>query len=135
MRALNRRFRGKDKATDVLSFPAPAELASQAGGDIAISADIALRNASILGHTPMHELKVLVLHGVLHLAGYDHEQDAGAMARKEERLRLQFGLQDGLIARAGRVARAAARSAKPAAGRTVRRKRSHGTPQSARQPQ
>ena len=105
MRTLNRQFRGKDRATDVLSFSAPPALASQFSGDIAISVDIAARNASRYGHSLMQELKVLVLHGVLHLAGYDHEQDNGIMARKEDRLRRELGVQNGLIARSGKTAR------------------------------
>jgi probable rRNA maturation factor len=105
MRTLNRQFRGKDRATDVLSFPSPPALSSQVSGDIAISVDIAARNASRYGHSLMQELKVLVLHGVLHLAGYDHEQDNGIMARKEDRMRRELKLQDGLIARSGKTAR------------------------------
>jgi probable rRNA maturation factor len=109
MRTLNRQFRGKDRATDVLSFPAPPALASRFSGDIAISVDIAARSASRYGHSLMQELKVLVLHGVLHLAGYDHEQDNGTMARKEERLRRELGVQGGLIARSGKKAHSAVR--------------------------
>jgi probable rRNA maturation factor len=102
MRALNRRFRGLDRATDVLSFPAggvPETEKSGFAGDIAISAEIAGRNARALGHTAAEELKVLALHGVLHLAGYDHERDRGAMARCERRLRRALHLPDGLIER------------------------------------
>ena len=93
---LNRRFRGKDQPTDVLSFAA----ADGAEGDIAISADIAAHNARALGHSPAEELKILTLHGVLHLAGYDHESDSGRMAGKEHRLRRELGLPNGLIERA-----------------------------------
>lgn len=111
LRSLNRRFRRLDKPTDVLSFlAAPLPLAAvsendsplgtdESEGDIAISADIACRNARSLGHAPVLELKILVLHGLLHLAGYDHEHDAGKMARAERRLRRQLGLPDGLIER------------------------------------
>ncbi len=117
MRALNRRFRRKDQATDVLSFPAIEAVASQWSGDIAISTAIAARNSEKFGHSILHEIKVLMLHGVLHLAGYDHESDNGQMARKEERLRRQLGLADGLIRRgadpAGRSAKGAASTAKP----------------------
>src|SRR5581483_7863447 len=74
MRTLNRQFRGKDRATDVLSFPSPPALAAQFSGDIAISVDIAARNASRYGHSLMQELKILLLHGMLHLAGYDHSR-------------------------------------------------------------
>jgi probable rRNA maturation factor len=98
MRELNRRFRGKSKPTDVLSFP-PAEPNGSAG-DIAISLDIAAENADRLGHPVATEIKILMLHGMLHLAGYDHETDNGAMARKEHKLRAELKLPDSLIARA-----------------------------------
>jgi probable rRNA maturation factor len=94
LRELNRRFRGKDKPTDVLSFPRPA------GGDIAISAQIARENAARFGHSTTQELKVLVLHGMLHLAGHDHESDNGQMARAEARLRARLRLPASLIDRA-----------------------------------
>lgn len=96
---LNRRFRGKDKATDVLSFPAAPIEGDDNEGDIAISADIATENATRFGHTPLIELKILALHGILHLAGYDHETDNGKMARKESRLRRELKLPDALIER------------------------------------
>jgi probable rRNA maturation factor len=99
MRRLNRTFRGKDKPTDVLSFPAPAEVSRDFAGDLAISLDIAAANARQLGHSVEDEVRVLILHGVLHLAGYDHETDDGQMARKEMRLRKQLGLAAGLIER------------------------------------
>ena len=70
-------------------------------GDIAISADIATQNARQLGHAPALEIKILALHGVLHLAGYDHETDHGEMARKEISLRKALGLPSGLIERNG----------------------------------
>ena len=94
LRQLNRRFRRKNKPTDVLSFPRPS------GGDIAISADIARDNARLYGHSLADELKVLVLHGMLHLAGYDHETDNGRMARAEARLRARLKLPASLIDRA-----------------------------------
>jgi len=94
LRELNRRFRRKDKATDVLSFPRPS------GGDIAISAQIAFENAQRYGHSLASELKILVLHGMLHLAGYDHESDNGRMARAESSLRSQLKLPASLIDRA-----------------------------------
>jgi len=100
MRTLNRRFRGKDEPTDVLSFPSPRVLDLEPRGDIVISADIAGANALRLGHRPAQELKVLILHGILHLAGFDHESDNGEMARLEARLRRELGLPDGLISRA-----------------------------------
>jgi probable rRNA maturation factor len=93
LRDLNRRFRRKNKPTDVLSFPRPS------GGDIAISADIARENAARYGHSLAAELKILVLHGMLHLAGYDHESDSGRMARAEARLRSQLKLPASLIDR------------------------------------
>ena len=99
LRSLNRQFRGKDKATDVLSFPPLPVWADGQAGDVAISADIASQNARALGHSPADEVKILALHGVLHLAGYDHEQDNGEMARKEVRLRRLLGLPVGLIER------------------------------------
>lgn len=93
LRDLNRRFRRKNKPTDVLSFPRPS------GGDIAISAQIALDNAQRYGHNLATELKILVLHGMLHLAGYDHESDNGRMARAESSLRSQLKLPASLIDR------------------------------------
>ena len=96
MRALNRRFRRVDKVTDVLSFPSdlPAYL-----GDIVIARGLAGRQARRLGHSVKAEFRVLALHGLLHLLGYDHERDAGRMARTEARLRRRAGLPLGLIAR------------------------------------
>jgi len=100
MRSLNRRFRGKDAATDVLSFPAAPGLPGGLAGDLAISGDIAAANAKQLGHSIEEEIKILILHGTLHLAGYDHETDNGKMARKEAQLRLGLKLPVALIARA-----------------------------------
>ena len=96
VRALNRRFRRKDEATDVLSFPAgePGQL-----GDVVIAAGMAARQAREAGHPLPTELRVLALHGLLHLLGYDHETDDGRMARLERRLRRKGGLQEGLIER------------------------------------
>jgi probable rRNA maturation factor len=99
MKSLNRRFRGKDKPTDVLSFPADPDLQKQLAGEIAISAEIATKNARSLGHSPAEEVKILVLHGVLHLRGYDHECDNGQMARREKLLRAKLHLPLGLIER------------------------------------
>ena len=101
LRSLNRRFRGKDKPTDVLSFPPMPEMAGDLAGDIAVSAEIAAQNAKRLGHATAQEIKILALHGILHLAGYDHEGDGGKMARKEQRLRRSLGLPSGLIERQG----------------------------------
>ena len=99
MQSLNRRFRGKDAPTDVLSFPAPPGLIVHFAGDIAISAEIASRNARSLGHAPALEVKILTLHGILHLRGYDHERDHGQMSRREQRLRRDLRLPAGLIER------------------------------------
>jgi probable rRNA maturation factor len=96
IRKLNREFRNKNKPTDVISFPSEA---GGIAGDIAISADIARANGRELGHGTLTELKILVLHGILHLAGFDHETDNGEMARKEARLRRQLQLPLGLIER------------------------------------
>jgi probable rRNA maturation factor len=85
VRALNSRYRGKDRPTDVLSFPgggAEGEL-----GDIVISVETAEKNARHLGRTLGQELDVLALHGFLHVLGYDHETDDGTMDRLERRLR------------------------------------------------
>jgi probable rRNA maturation factor len=102
MKSLNRRFRGQDKPTDVLSFPAEPDVRKQFAGEIAISAEIATKNARELGHLPAEEIKILVLHGVLHLCGYDHECDNGQMARREKRLREKLRLPLGLIERTDR---------------------------------
>jgi probable rRNA maturation factor len=102
LRALNRQFRGKDKPTDVLSFPSPPNVRRQGrhlAGELAISADIARENAGRMGHSVAEEIKILALHGILHLAGFDHERDNGEMARRENRLRLQLKLERGLIER------------------------------------
>jgi len=88
--ALNRKFRGKNHATDVLSFPPD---------DIAISFDRAAAQAAELGHSIEKELRILMLHGLLHLAGMDHEIDGGAMKRTEARWRKKLGLPAGLIER------------------------------------
>jgi probable rRNA maturation factor len=99
MQSLNRRFRGKDSPTDVLSFPALSGPKPHLAGDIAISAEIAARNARALGHIPALEIKILVLHGILHLRGFDHENDGGQMARREQKLRRALHLPSGLIER------------------------------------
>jgi len=129
IRALNRTYRHKDSATDVLSFPAAhpggcadvpetnharrlsqtvlkspdasERLAASVLGDIVIARDVAKRQAREAGHSETTELRVLALHGLLHLLGYDHERDSGTMDRIERRLRRQGGLREGLIERAG----------------------------------
>jgi probable rRNA maturation factor len=99
MKSLNRRFRRKTQPTDVLSFPAEPGARKQLAGEIAISAEIASQNAHALGHSPAEEVKILVLHGVLHLRGFDHECDNGQMARREKQLRAKLHLPLGLIER------------------------------------
>ena len=102
IRRLNRQFRGKDKATDVLSFPANGfvQEREKLAGDLAVSIPTALRQAREHGHTLAIEIKVLILHGLLHLAGFDHERDNGQMAKRERLLRGRLGLPQGLIERA-----------------------------------
>jgi len=97
IRALNKRYRQKDYATDVLSFPgfSRAEL-----GDVVIARNVARRQARAAGHDEPTELKILALHGLLHLLGYDHEGDDGRMLRLERRLRKKGGLRESLIERA-----------------------------------
>ena len=139
VRALNRQYRKKDYATDVLSFPTEdrsqrsegggqrAEVRGQRAdcrgqrtevrgrraevrgqrtevrerhlGDIVIARGVARRQAREAGHAESIELRVLALHGLLHLLGYDHERDSGQMARLEKRLRRKGGLRAGLIER------------------------------------
>ena len=102
VRRLNRQFRGKNKATDVLSFPAgDGPGAEGVAGDLAISVPTAAKQSGQQGHALGVEIKVLILHGLLHLAGYDHEADEGQMARRERVLRARLGLPSGLIERAG----------------------------------
>ena len=93
---LNRRYRRREKPTDVLSFPSedPGYL-----GDIVIASGVARRQAWEAGHSVQAELRILALHGLLHLLGYDHERDNGRMARLETRLRRRGGLREGLIER------------------------------------
>lgn len=118
MRALNLRFRGKDKPTDVLSFPSEPHVKGRGSdglaGELAISAEIAARNSVQLGHSLASEVKVLVLHGILHLAGFDHERDNGQMARKEAELRRMLRLPAALTERTLRRGR-------PASARRTRR--------------
>jgi probable rRNA maturation factor len=106
IRALNRQYRGKDYATDVLSFPVigdPLEGTKASGnrhlGDIVIARGIARRQARAAGHARPEELRILALHGLLHLLGYDHERDNGQMARLEQRLRRKGGLREALTER------------------------------------
>src|ERR1017187_4219900 len=99
IRGLNRRIRGKNKATDVLSFPAEGPGSEEIAGDLAISVTTAMGQAAEQGHSLSTEIKVLILHGLLHLAGYDHEADNGQMARRERLLRARLRLPHGLIER------------------------------------
>lgn len=105
VRALNRQYRGVNRATDVLSFPTDHRLPTTEHclGDIVIARGVARRQAREAGHSELTEWRVLALHGLLHLLGYDHERDSGRMRRVERRLRRQGGLPDGLIDRAGRT--------------------------------
>lgn len=97
LRSLNRQFLGKDYITDVLSFPSGER---EPIGEIAISIARARAQARERGHSLEDEICILLLHGVLHLNGMDHETDNGRMARSERRWRKEFGLPDGLIERA-----------------------------------
>jgi probable rRNA maturation factor len=92
LRRLNRSFRGKNKPTDVLSFPTPAEISKIHAGDLAISLETAARQAATFGHSLRDEVKILLLHGLLHLSGLDHEADKGEMATREAALRCQLRL-------------------------------------------
>ena len=106
VRELNRRYRGQNAATDVLSFSyaetRPSRLPSPPAhlGDIVIARGVARRQARAAGHSEQTELRVLALHGLLHLLGYDHERDNGTMQRVERRLRRKGGLRESLIERA-----------------------------------
>lgn len=107
IRELNRRFRHKDKATDVLSFPAASEGQSpgrRIAGDLAISLDLAAAQAGRFGHSLDVEVRILMLHGLLHLAGWDHEADHGEMAAREQELRGELDLPMALIERAASAA-------------------------------
>jgi probable rRNA maturation factor len=105
MRTLNRTFRGVDRPTDVLCFGAvdaasPGRTAERRSlGDIVIATGVAGRQAAAAGHALGTELRVLALHGLLHLLGFDHDSDDGAMARTEQRLRRRGRLREGLIER------------------------------------
>ncbi len=99
LRQLNKSFRDKDTPTDVLSFPAPTAFAKKHAGDLAISLETAARQAATYGHLVSEEIKILILHGLLHLAGEDHETDNGRMAVREATLRNQLHLPTNLIER------------------------------------
>jgi probable rRNA maturation factor len=93
LKRLNREFRKKDYATDVLSFPGSQELA--------VSYQRARAQAAEFGHPVEDEIRILILHGLLHLLGMDHETDSGAMARREAIWRRKLGLPNSLIQRSG----------------------------------
>ena len=115
MARLNWKFRQKRGPTDVLSFPANHEAPSpeaQYIGDIAISPETARRNARAAGRSFDAELRTLILHGMIHLAGFDHETDDGEMDYLEARLRRRLGLA-GLRARKGPAGKAAPKSSRP----------------------
>ena len=99
LRKLNRDFRGKDKATDVLSFPAPPDFPGNRAGDLAISLETAARQADQFQHEVGDEIRILIVHGLLHLAGMDHETDEGEMAAREAAIRAAMRLPSGLIER------------------------------------
>jgi probable rRNA maturation factor len=144
IKRLNGKFRGKHHPTDVISFPAlqmPVQESCSRqspqhppeAGDLAISFDAAARQARQFGHPVAVELKILILHGLLHLAGYDHEADSGEMAAREEQLRRRFRLPTTLIARTttGTIPPAPmkTKSAAPIAdGRRIARKKPAGRP-------
>jgi probable rRNA maturation factor len=97
---LNSTFLGHEYPTDVLSFPSQADPAADAGlGEIAISIEQAAAQAQEFGHPALDEIRILMLHGLLHLTGLDHEKDNGEMARAEQRWRTEFQLPQTLIAR------------------------------------
>jgi probable rRNA maturation factor len=129
LRELNQRFRGKNYSTDVLSFPSPQGSAEL--GEMAISFDRASEQATAQGHSVDQELRILVLHGLLHLSGMDHETDSGEMARAERAWRKRLGLPSGLIERNQNATphsvAAGIRSAKSAA-RTAQQTRDRLTP-------
>lgn len=101
LQRLNRQFLGKDYPTDILSFPAAESAGTPTGlGEVAISFQRAREQARAFGHSVSDEIRILMLHGVLHLMGMDHERDRGAMARTEAAWRNKLGLPASLIERA-----------------------------------
>jgi probable rRNA maturation factor len=105
MRALNRTYRGLDRSTDVLSFEGGASPEGRHLGDVVISVPAARRQAAAQGHPLAVELRLLLLHGLLHCLGHDHETDSGQMERLERRLRRRF-VSTGTVGPAGRRAAA-----------------------------
>jgi probable rRNA maturation factor len=114
LRELNRKFRGKDDATDVLSFPS-AGTGSTALGEIAVSLDRAAEQACNFGHSLEEEVRILILHGMLHLTGLDHERDNGEMERAERLWRRRLRLPLGLVERTRNPASARSAGKRPAA--------------------
>ena len=117
VRALNLRYRRSDQATDVLSFSYGQPAAHPPGcflGDIVIARGVARRQARARGHSERIETRVLALHGLLHLLGYDHEVDDGRMLRVERRLRRKGGLREGLVERSADPAGARRQRGRPA---------------------
>jgi probable rRNA maturation factor len=96
---INKEYRDIDKATDVLSFPLDLVCDNMPIGTIIISIDFVKEVASKMGHSEIDELKLLLIHGLLHLIGYDHEIDNGEMREKEEEIIKHFNLPDSLIVR------------------------------------
>jgi len=96
---LNKEYRNIDKATDVLSFPLDVACEHMPIGSIIISADKVIEKADELGHSIENEFKLLLIHGLLHLIGYDHEIDNGEMREKEEEIIKKFNLPESLIVR------------------------------------
>lgn len=123
IRRLNRQFRNIDRSTDVLSFPAPAlhSAGEQVAGDLAISVPTALRQAVEHEHSLCAEIKILMLHGLLHLAGYDHHADTGQMEQRERLIRKRLKLPLGLIERAGAGMEAELRSSPKRRSATTRK--------------
>ncbi len=118
IKRLNRDFRGKNKPTDVLSFAAPPEIAQHHAGDLAISLDTAARQAQSFGHTLREEVRILMLHGLLHLSGMDHETDSGQMAAREAELRRELRLPVATL-----IARVSQPAKKPRTARTATTKK------------
>jgi probable rRNA maturation factor len=115
LRRLNRSFRGKNKSTDILSFPSPDEISAVHAGDLAISLETASRQAGEYGHSLRDEVRILLLHGLLHLSGLDHETDDGEMAAREAALRRELSLPNTLIERVTAQARTSVKTTRKVA--------------------
>ncbi|WP_158793538.1 rRNA maturation RNase YbeY [Granulicella sp. L60] len=141
LKRLNRSFRNKNKATDVLSFPAPPPFKGQPGphhaGDLAISLETAARQAASYGHTLRDEVRILLLHGLLHLSGLDHETDNGQMAAREATLRRELRLPNTLIERTQTPsikAPARPKTKKPATKRAIKKPATKKAPKKITKP-